>query len=252
MYEKELQNLGLSEKEARVYITSLEMGPDTAQNIAKRSSVNRATAYVQIDSLKKRGLMSEFLKGKKTFYTAENPEVLFRLIEQQETELKFKKLEATKVVPDLAKFFVKSSKTSGRPNISFFEGEEGVAQIRDDFLKTKDSIIMGFVNADKVQHKFAKNQESYTNKRISNKIYSKLLYTSERGVIETFKKDPKKFREGRLMAKPLFGMDSDITIYRDKVAFISYSGNSIGVIIKSKEIADTMRSLHSMLWDASK
>ncbi len=63
MYEKELQNLGLTEKEARTYLASLELGPETAQNIAKKTGINRATTYVQIESLKKRGLMSEFEKG---------------------------------------------------------------------------------------------------------------------------------------------------------------------------------------------
>ena len=55
MYEKELQDLGLSEKEAKVYLTALEMGAETAQNIAKKANVNRATTYVQIDSLKAKG-----------------------------------------------------------------------------------------------------------------------------------------------------------------------------------------------------
>lgn len=73
MYEKELQNLGLSEKEAKVYTTSLELGPDTVQNIAKESGINRATTYVQIGTLKEKGLISEFEKGKKTYFVAESP-----------------------------------------------------------------------------------------------------------------------------------------------------------------------------------
>lgn len=41
--ENKLKELGLADKEARVYLASLELGSDTVQNIAKKSGVNRAT-----------------------------------------------------------------------------------------------------------------------------------------------------------------------------------------------------------------
>ena len=101
MYEKELQALGLSEKEAKVFLASLELGPDTVQNIAKKSGINRPTAYVQIESLKKKGLMSEVEKGKKVLNTAESPERLSSLLNALEKELDFKKIEIKRILPAL-------------------------------------------------------------------------------------------------------------------------------------------------------
>ena len=95
MYEKELQHLGLSEKEARVYIASLELGADTAQHIAQKATINRATTYVQIEALKKKGLMSEFEKGKKTLYVVESPDRLQSLLRVFEKELDLKKAKET-------------------------------------------------------------------------------------------------------------------------------------------------------------
>jgi|SRR3989344_829968 len=65
LYEKELQALGLSEKEAKVYLAALVLGPDTVQNIAKKAGINRPTAYLQIESLKEKGIISEVEKDKK-------------------------------------------------------------------------------------------------------------------------------------------------------------------------------------------
>lgn len=248
MYEKELQNLGLSEKEAKVYTTALELGPDTVQNIAKQSGINRATTYVQIGTLKEKGLMSEFEKGKKTYFVAESPEILSSLVNKEEVALNFKKLELTRVLPDLAKFFIKSSNDSDRPKIRFFEGEEGISQIRADFLKTKNETIYGFMNFDKVRQMFAKRQEDYTAKRVNQRIHSKLLYTSAKGPQDQYNNGG-KFREVKFIPNPKFPFDSDITIYRDKVAIISYSKSPIGVIIESPEISNTMKSIFHIIWE---
>ena len=55
---QELGHLGLSEKEAAVYLASLELGPAPVQDISHKAKVNRATTYVMIESLMGRGLIS--------------------------------------------------------------------------------------------------------------------------------------------------------------------------------------------------
>ncbi len=247
MYEKELQNLGLSEKEAKVYTTALELGPDTVQNIAKASGINRATTYVQISSLKSKGLMSEFEKGKKTYFTAENPEILSHIVEKDEIELNFRKLEVAKVIPELARFFSKASSASDRPKIRFFEGEDGVAQIRADFLKTKNETIHCFINFDQVIQKFTKNQEKFTQERVKRNVKSKIIYTRTAGK-EKIQSEPHKLREMKFVAKTKFPFTADVTIYSNKIAIVSYSG-TVGLIIENKEISDTFRAIFYLVWD---
>ena len=48
--EKTLEQLGLTSKESRVYLTLLELGPTAIRNIAERAGINRGTTY---ESLKK-------------------------------------------------------------------------------------------------------------------------------------------------------------------------------------------------------
>ena len=70
----ELSHVGLSDKEAAVYLAAMELGPAVVQDIAKKAEVNRATTYVMIESLASRGMMSTFVKGKKRYFAAEPPE----------------------------------------------------------------------------------------------------------------------------------------------------------------------------------
>ena len=73
---RELNYLGLNEKEAKVYLAALELGKSSVQNIAKKADVNRATTYVVIEALIKRGLMSSANENKKQYFIAEAPEKL--------------------------------------------------------------------------------------------------------------------------------------------------------------------------------
>lgn len=43
----------------------------------------------------------------------------------------------------------------------------------------------------------------------------------------------------------------DIEIYKNKVAIISYKENFMGLIIKSKEIANMLRAVFELTWNAT-
>lgn len=245
MYEKELQNLGLSEKESKIYLTSLELGAETAQNIAKKSGINRATTYVQIDSLKKKGLMSEFEKGKKTFYVAESPQRLSGLLNVFEKELDLRRAEAGRILPALLDMFLGMGE---RPKVRFFEGNEGIESIRQDFLKTKDDVIQGFINLDALMASAIGDPDLNAKRRIEHKITSNLLYSRADGPLSNFS-DPQKMRVAKYIPTNKFSIAADITMYDNKVAIITYKENHIGVIIESKEIADTLRAIFYAIWN---
>ena len=76
MITNQLKNLGLSDNEAKVYTAMLELGPATVLEISAKAGVNRPTTYVQVESLKKMGLVSTQTKGKKQLFIAQSPEQL--------------------------------------------------------------------------------------------------------------------------------------------------------------------------------
>src|SRR5436190_1515134 len=68
--------LGLTDKEASVYVALLGLGRSTASQIARRAGVNRATSYVILDTLIAKGLVTISGKEPKQEYLAESPDKL--------------------------------------------------------------------------------------------------------------------------------------------------------------------------------
>jgi len=59
-----LKRIGLNEKEAKVYLTLLEVNESLPSSISRQSGVKRPTTYVILGQLQKKGLVSHVKKGK--------------------------------------------------------------------------------------------------------------------------------------------------------------------------------------------
>ena len=51
MQEKVLQEFGLNDKEAKIYLALLKEKSSTASRLAKKTKLNRTTAYLELDNL---------------------------------------------------------------------------------------------------------------------------------------------------------------------------------------------------------
>ncbi|MDP3792973.1 MAG: helix-turn-helix domain-containing protein [bacterium] len=241
---KQLTSLGLSENEAKVYVAMLELGPATVLEISAKAGVNRPTTYVQIEALKKMGLISTQTKGKKQLFMAESPEQLEFVIERERKEIEQKKEELIKLLPGLTNLF---NLAGEKPQVRFFEGEEGILKIQGEFLKTKADSIYGISDFDSVMELFPNFTSAYSSKRAQRKIPSKLIYTSTKG---SFLKgsDEDFMRESKYVSKDKLSLGSDITIFGDKIAIMALKGKISGVIIEHKEMANSLRSVFELLW----
>ena len=243
---QELISLGLSDKEAKTYLSALELGYDTVQNIAKKANINRPTAYVVLDSLRKKGIVTTFEKDKKTYYSAESPDRLVSLLQKQREEIETKEKEFSKLLPEFKAIFNLSKE---KPTVRFFEGKPGLMAMREDFLKTTDKKIEAFYNIDDLNKVFTeKENQEFTTKREKKNIKTFAIYTSVKGPI----KRPQAPGQRKFIPFDKYPVSSDITIYNNKVAIASLKGKLSGVIIESKEIANTLRSLFYLAFQGVK
>lgn len=244
MYEHYLKNLDLSEKEATVYLASLEFGSSSIQEIAKKSQLSRSTTYEVIESLMKKVLMSSLTKGKKRYFYAERPEKLMALIEVKERELEERKKELKTILPELIEL---SRLAKERPKVRFYEGKRGIRMIQEDILKTKDlKSIEEFIPIDDAYQLFPAHPRDHRHgmtKRV--KVRERVIYTSRKGAILPAKRGP---IEARFIPVETFPFHTEITIYGDKVAFVSFGRKLTGVVIESEDIANTLRSVFNLVW----
>lgn len=247
MLEKELQKLGLSDKEAKVYLSSMELGPSPVQSIASKAGVNRATTYVMIESLIERGLMSSFEKGKKRFFTAESPEQLLALLHKEEAEVKEKTRQMTEIMPELKILFAAAEE---KPRLRFFEGVEGLKSVQEDILKSKFESFEEMVALDEFYKIFPPDEKDHR-KKLAEKIGKmpvEIIYTTAKGKILAAKEG---MRERRYIPPEKFPFSTDIVIYGAKVAIGVCKGKIIGVIIESKEVSEALRAIFSLAWEAA-
>jgi len=73
MKEEILKSLGLSDKEIRLYLTSLQLGSSLVQNIANIAGLNRTSTYDLLKSLEQKGFVSYTIQSGKKFYQATQP-----------------------------------------------------------------------------------------------------------------------------------------------------------------------------------
>ncbi len=244
---QELKKIGLSDKEAKIYLTSLSRGPETAPNLARISNIVRPTAYVIIDSLMKKGLMSSYDQDKKTYFTAEAPEHLLSLLRLQKKEIEEKEREIEKLVPELLSM---ANIKGEKPKVRVFEGKEGLKAVIESILKSKTKMIYSFVPLDLMLNLFPLKEhgELMASPRVQKKIKAKVLYTSKKGEVYKFK-DPQNLRDAIFIDEKKFPFKCGIDVYDNNIAFYSYKGTIMGVIIENEDMADTLKTLFEMIWE---
>lgn len=242
---KELQDVGLSEKEAKIYIAALEIGRATADQLAKQAKIVRSTAYVQLESLMKKGLMSTYEEGKKTYFAPESPEYLKRIFELKKKEFEAKELELNDFLPELLKKFEGAGE---RPLVRFFSGKEGITAMREEVLTLKkgEEIFILFSRDSLATIYTQKELDDFSDKRVRNGIHSRYIYTRQGG--KSGSEIPPN-TERRYISPDRMPMSSDIFVYRNCVAVMALKGPVFGIIIDSKEIADSFRAIFNTLWE---
>lgn len=75
---KSISNLGFSETEAKVYMSTLELGEATIQDIARHSKVKRTSLYYILSKLSRESVVLITKRNKKTFYVAASPKELMK------------------------------------------------------------------------------------------------------------------------------------------------------------------------------
>lgn len=241
---RELQKLGLSDKEALVYLSSLELGPSPVQVISRKAEVNRATTYVMIESLLRRGLMSTFDKGKKTMYTAEKPERLHRIVHAERASVEEKESVIKRLLPDLDAI---SDAAGERPKVSFYEGEEGLEAMREAIFASKADALEDFISFDDLNHLLPeKHWERHSSRLGERKIKGRTLYSAESDRKMSGK--AKGHWQFRQIPKDKFPMHGELTVYGNRVAMLALRGKLVGVIVESKEMATMVRSMFNLAW----
>jgi len=231
-----LTNIGLTEKESRVYLACLEKNNSPVSVIAKNAKINRVTTYDILEKLKEKGMVSFYTKQKIKYFNAINPELLLERFEKRTNDLR-------RSLPD----FKRISGETSHPRIRYFEGIEGIKEIYTDTLTAKTEIL-NYSNSKEIRKNWPTYDKDYVSKRASKKIHLRGICLKDEEGEKVKTEDEKYYREMHLLPEELFHFTNEINVYDDKVAIISFADELIGMIIESTEIANSQRAIFNMCW----
>lgn len=238
-----LRNAGLDDREAELYLVGLQMGSAPASDYAKASDFNRITVYNTLENMVRRGLFTIEKKVRGKYYAPVAPEYL--AVEAR------KSAEAVeRVLPELRAM---QGSQYRKPHIRFFEGWEGVRRVYEDTLTAK-SELLNFANSAVVRRHWPNYDTEYVAERVKRGVELRGIAPDDTAGRRVHGEDRKYLREIRLVPARDFDFRNEINIYDSKVAICSFDsglngdGDMFGVIIESKEVAETQRQIFEMAW----
>jgi sugar-specific transcriptional regulator TrmB len=247
MFEKYLKEIGLSEKEAEVYLALLQGDGFSILEIAKKTKINRTTVYPVIKSLSEKGLVSETTINSKIHYQAESPDRLETYIERQKITLEENSKKMKDIIPQLKST---QREMGERPVVKYFQGKEGIISVNKDLFKDPEPQEKAYMiyAKDLVDEVFKKEEILiFKKKRNDKKIPGLSVYTYKNNEIPSDETSTRiKIDENKY---PIY---CDISIYKDKVRIATLKKNLSGIYIQSADFADTLKSLVKLIHDLKK
>ncbi|MEK7546261.1 MAG: MarR family transcriptional regulator [Patescibacteria group bacterium] len=242
--QKQLEELGLSPNEVRVYLASLELGAATVLQIAAKSAVVRPTAHVVVGALVKRGLMSSHTRGKKQYIQAERPEVLMRVLEDEKRKILANEGRLKALMPKLHALI---SIVGARPEVHYYEDHEGLQTMRAVLFSSKVSDLRVIGAPEKYKESVdsdSTHAHNFRLERSSIKIRQLVLYTKKKNFHPRSKNISWKYLKSDELDC------GEIALFGDYIALVVYLDKPHGFLVKSKEIAKVGKRLFDAAWNS--
>lgn len=237
-----LQLFGLNDKEIKVYVACLQLGQDSAYNIAEKSGVKRATTYLVLRGLVKKSLVTTHITAKSYLYSASSPQNLVQQLEHRKKEIE-------QSLPSLMALY---NSQPEKPSIEIFEGLDGMKQIYEEvieFLQKGDEIIFygdltHFENSPALVKSWIKETESApgTIRELLNGDETHAKYKNE------IDRNQNPRHEVKLLPPGTQSFLNDNAVFSDKLVIFSTQKHFFATVIKSKEIAASYRTMFDLAW----
>jgi len=233
-----LTDYGLTQKQASVYLTSLQLGAATVQSIAAAGKIERTNTYDAVKSLIERGLMGVLKQGKKKLYVAESPDVLESLLEEKRLALK-------RTLPQLRSFY---NASDAKPRIQYYPGLEGYRTAYEETLDCQEKMLFGIYSVQDIITVLGKKYvDDMVDRRVKAGIFLKIMRSRETEMPGVYPGSEEEMREIRLA--PLGMVFPIVTfVYDDKVIMLPSRKEPFGLIIESADIAQAHRNYFEALW----
>ena len=237
-----LENIGLTQQQAKVYIKLLELGPSNAGKLVKEIDIERVSCYDTLNRLIRRGLVSFLEIRGHRLYQATNPQRLLKFAEDAEEKAKKQKETVQLIIPELAE--LQKTGLKEQKEATIYKTKEGVKSIFEMMLDVGKPI-----NVISATGKAIINMNFYfpmwNKKRVKKNILVKIIFNNE---LRKSKITKMPLSEVKFMPKE-YSSPSTLFVFGEYVANLLWSDVPFVFLIKSSEIAKSYQNYFNMIWN---
>jgi len=238
-YLNTLQDMGLSEKESRVYLALLELGKASGYAVAEKAKVKRPTTYVILTELMQKGLVLKIPRAKKQNFIAKSPDEFFRV--QEEKIFKSKRL--------LPEFMAIAGNVEQKVKVMYYEGLKGMEEATrygQTDLENKE-VVGFFATAENISPELWKICEDWGERLFKDNLRVRGFAPEHFSLKRSRELDV--VHGNMVRSLPYSDYSSEVSIDVGSTFIrIMMNGDMQAVIIKNPQLAKAFREIFEMVW----
>jgi predicted DNA-binding transcriptional regulator len=238
---KLLEQTGLTEKEAQVYLALFELGQGRVMEIAKKTGLKRPIIYIILEGLIKRGYASQLPNTKVNIFQAADPSIILNKIKTTVRDL-------SEMLPYIRTLQNKGGK---KPRLFFYDNKEAIWGVYEEMSRSKDAFFIS--NYALINQIFPGSVERWI-RDYKNGHYGQIarhLMPGDNANISFSERISAIGQKVRIWTK-LNESRMDFTLYGNKLAITLLDEEPFIFVVESKELADSMRPFFELAWERGK
>jgi len=254
-----LEQFGLSSNEARVYQSALELGETSPFAIAKSTGIARTTVYTVLTDLALKGLVelesATGLMKQQTRVRAKNPSALREILWKKRSDLVKQEVDIVEILPFLKKEYLKDSTNA---DFQFFPGMEGANHVMFDYDGIDQDtyvfdyqIPMDATGSREMNEGVDKGIKLWAMGRAIEYNLTPINPWTKHVLSYQVERNPHYLDrvQYRYLPFEIVGLCLTIRLKGNRIWIVSVKGDEVwGLKIRSENLADSLISLHQVLW----
>lgn len=241
-----LEEIGLTQGEAKVYLALLETGTSATGQIAKQAQVHTSKVYPILDRLLQKGLATFIISNGVRHYSASDPQQLMAFMDEKRRTLEEQERQAAQRIPQL---ILRQKMQGAHQSAAVFEGIKGIQTLFETMLdewnpeegylvfSPGDEYMGEELNRFFLKHHLNRIEHGVTVKVIALK--------SQRGYYT------KKYRgvKNMIFKYTDHALPAGINIVHNKVSTLIWRPIPSAFVIESPYVAKEYREFFKRVWD---
>lgn len=233
---KQLETLGFSSKEAKIYLALIELGAQAASTIARKTGYPKSTVLFTLGELSGKGYVEKTYRERTQYFFADPIQLQRRAHERITKESK----ALQEVIPLLEE--IRSPFTS-LPKVTFHEGLENCKQAYLSLLESTTDIWEFGAHKDMVNKFGSTFMERFIGQRKKRNIFLHAISKDDASGQEVQKVSSDVQREVRLFPNHLGTLYSSIAIFEHKVLLLNLYKDPFCIIVENFEMAESLKTI---------